>query len=82
MSELDIRHHEAGTEYEYASIKVGGHILLISERDGDPHIYLCDHATIRVEGELKDEVTVVVGRDEFPTEVVALSELEFQERYR
>lgn len=80
-NDLDVRRYEEGTEHEWVSVDVGGHRLQIRERDGDPHLYVQDHATIRIEGDLKDEVTVVVGKDEFPTEILPLSEKQFYERY-
>jgi len=79
--DLDIRHREVDTVHEYAIIEVGGHHLQVREKDGDPHLYLHDHATIRIEGDLKDEVTVVVGKDEFPTNIVPLTEKQFWDRY-
>lgn len=62
---INIRHREKGTEHEYAAIDVGGHTFIVSERDGDPHLYLCDHATIRVEGEYKYETMARMNERDF-----------------
>lgn len=78
---IDVRHCSQKTDYEYVAVDVGGHTILISEREGDPNLHIPDHATIRVHGDQKDGVTVVVGKDEFPTNIKALSEREFYERY-
>jgi hypothetical protein len=78
---IEVRRYEEGTGHEFVAVTLAGHTIQLTERDGDPHLYVQDHASIRIEGELKDEVTVVVGEDEFPTEIETLSEREFYERY-
>lgn len=62
-------------------VRVGGHLIYIANRDGEPQINIRDHADIVVEGEHKDNPTVHVVNEEWPTVFRRHSEGWVWERY-
>jgi hypothetical protein len=62
-------------------IRVGTHLIQVVNRDGEPYINIRDHADIVVEGDHKDNPTVHVVDEEFPTEFARHGEGWMWERY-
>lgn len=61
---IDHKKDELG---EYAVVEIGNHHIHLNEEDGDVKIHIKDHANITIKGEPKDNPTLVVDSEEFPT---------------
>jgi hypothetical protein len=62
-------------------LNVGNHSVQIMNQNGELHINIRDHADIVVEGDHKDNPTVHVVDEEFPTEFARHGEGWVWERY-